>query len=76
MLIDSRGDSLIALRLFDCSAVSTQILHNPVLAFFFSGRSLAQVSLLFGHVVRGWSAGNRVFEVTSTDCSDCVHKYV
>ena len=42
------------------------ILGVPILKHFrvsFYFRSLAQMSILFGQVVRGLSAGSRVFEV-------------
>lgn len=48
---------------------TNQLSAGEVMSFLMAAqtiqRSLAQVSLLFGSVIKGIAAGNRVFEVTS-----------
>ena len=41
---------------------------HAIVTVTFYFRSLAQMSVLFGQVVRGLSAGSRVFEVNFTQC--------
>ena len=41
---------------------------HAIVTVTFYFRSLAQMSVLFGQVVRGLSAGSRVFEVNLTQC--------
>jgi len=43
-------------------------MSNWVICVYFLFRSLGQVSLLFGHAVRGMTAGSRIFEVVYFCC--------